>query len=608
MTRFGETVEEVFEPELPDPVPGRHAPAVNPEPEPETPEDAAEAAPEVIPIETAAGRAVLEAARRLAENPDTPARLKAIAAGAYGSFALRPLGPDITDPEDALLFRSRNLAAATNEEITHLVADLGVRSIYDVRSTSEVASAPQLFPLGTKTVALHPVSSVRAQQAERWLRAGKIRRYGAPGVRMQANYRRYVDDYPIIGAALRAIATEAVPALVHCTQGKDRTGVLSAVILYAAGASWDAILMDYLASNYVNADLNAADAVRLGEGMDDEEREILMSFFTARPSYLAAFFDEAERRYGSLERYLTEGLRLSQAQRVNLAVMARTDLFADVPDAAWRRSQRARTRLEDARFWDAKAATYDASAEADGFAGDVLRVLDVQPGERVLDMGCGTGQIALALAERGADVVAADFSEGMLGVLLGKLPAAGEAAERVTPLLLAWDDDWEAAGLAPDSVDVALSIRSFSTEHMTACLDKLTRTARRSATVVMQMGYSPRIMPELLNAVGIITKPARDADLIVEHLRKAGRSPRIRILAEQRRRTFADLTEAREWGLKMIAFTGVNVAAPENEGMCERLDAWLEAQFARGARDGAPAAELAITQTLRWAVITWECG
>ncbi|MBR2789802.1 MAG: tyrosine-protein phosphatase, partial [Eggerthellaceae bacterium] len=324
MTRFGETEEEIFEPEAaasPEAAPSANGNA--------TGTGAEEPAPEPIPIETAAGRAILEAARRLAEDPEAQARLKAVAAKAYGSFALRPLGPDLDKPEDALLFRSRNLDGAANEEITHLVAGLGVRSIYDIRSTDEMAGSPQLFPLGTKTVALHPTGSSRPKEAERWLRAGRIKKYGAPGARMQANYRRYVDDYPIIGAALRAISTEAVPALVHCTQGKDRTGVLSAVILYAAGASWDTILIDYLATNYVNADLIAADAVRLGEGMDEEERAILMSFLTARPSYLAAFFDEAERRYGSLERYLTEGLRLSQAQRVNLAVMARTDLFAD---------------------------------------------------------------------------------------------------------------------------------------------------------------------------------------------------------------------------------------------------------------------------------------
>jgi demethylmenaquinone methyltransferase/2-methoxy-6-polyprenyl-1,4-benzoquinol methylase len=46
----------------------------------------------------------------------------------------------------------------------------------------------------------------------------------------------------------------------------------------------------------------------------------------------------------------------------------------------------------------------------------LLRLARVQPGERALDLCCGTGDLALALAKKGAEVMGLDFSEAMLQV------------------------------------------------------------------------------------------------------------------------------------------------------------------------------------------------
>mgnify|MGYP002547054989 FL=1 len=123
----------------------------------------------------------------------------------------------------------------------------------------------------------------------------------------------------IIGTALRSMAAEHAPALVHCVNGKDRTGVLCAVLLRASGVHSDDVMSDYLAANDVNAARIAQEAERLGRGMTDDERAVLLSFLEARPSYLQSFFDEVETIYGSFDRYVGEGLRLTPVQRSCLA-------------------------------------------------------------------------------------------------------------------------------------------------------------------------------------------------------------------------------------------------------------------------------------------------
>lgn len=71
--------------------------------------------------------------------------------------------------------------------------------------------------------------------------------------------------------------------------------------------------------------------------------------------------------------------------------------------------------------WDARAERWDARAETNARAADrqadldrIWDALHLRPGARVLDAGCGSGQYAIALAERGAQVTAIDLSPEMI--------------------------------------------------------------------------------------------------------------------------------------------------------------------------------------------------
>ena len=196
------------------------------------------------------------------------------AGGTYGDARIRAVGGSF---KDARIFRSRELANLTGEEAAFLSGALGIATIYDLRTAAEVAARPEPYIVGMRTVALEPSTEHRRKDSDKRLIAGVIERYGEPEERMCANYRRYVREYPLVGQALRSMAAERRPALIHCVNGKDRTGVLCATLLRATGA----------------------------------ERAILMSFLEARPAYLRAYFGEIDRLYGSFDTYLREGLHLT---------------------------------------------------------------------------------------------------------------------------------------------------------------------------------------------------------------------------------------------------------------------------------------------------------
>ena len=73
--------------------------------------------------------------------------------------------------------------------------------------------------------------------------------------------------------------------------------------------------------------------------------------------------------------------------------------------------------------WDARA--YDESFRfVSDHAGDLVALLDPQPGERILDLGCGTGRLAAAIAECGASVTGVDSDAAMIEAARAQFPAA----------------------------------------------------------------------------------------------------------------------------------------------------------------------------------------
>ena len=84
-------------------------------------------------------------------------------------------------------------------------------------------------------------------------------------------------------------------------------------------------------------------------------------------------------------------------------------------------------------------------------AADLARV---GPGSRALDVATGTGDLAIELASRGADVVGSDFSEGMLDVARRKAP--GLTWEQGNALALPYPD------ASFDAATVGFGARNFS--------------------------------------------------------------------------------------------------------------------------------------------------
>jgi 2-polyprenyl-3-methyl-5-hydroxy-6-metoxy-1,4-benzoquinol methylase len=109
--------------------------------------------------------------------------------------------------------------------------------------------------------------------------------------------------------------------------------------------------------------------------------------------------------------------------------------------------------------WSRRVGSWDhhASLNLGSVTSAVLNVAKVQPGTRVLDLGCGTGQISLPLASRGADVLAIDVSSGMTDQVLAEASRLGvSVAVETIPI--------EQLALVPASLDLIVS--SYALHHL----------------------------------------------------------------------------------------------------------------------------------------------
>lgn len=112
------------------------------------------------------------------------------------------------------------------------------------------------------------------------------------------------------------------------------------------------------------------------------------------------------------------------------------------------------------RVWSGRVASWDkhGSAGLGRVTAAIIAQAGVGPDDRVVDLGCGTGQISLPLAQRGAQVLAIDVSSAMITRLQSEARRLGVAALDGLAMPI------EEVVLPPESVDLVVS--SYALHHL----------------------------------------------------------------------------------------------------------------------------------------------
>ncbi|MCP2030476.1 protein-tyrosine phosphatase [Okibacterium sp. HSC-33S16] len=210
------------------------------------------------------------------------------------------------------LLRSDGLYRLGEDGKQHL-RELGVGTVIDLRDDFEVGVMPDdLDGLDVRTVHLPLFEGSGASQGE-------------AAVSLAVLYRRIVTQHSeVVARALRELLVmDESPVLVHCTAGKDRTGIVVALALLAVGVDRELVVEDYARSegNLSGEWLeNMISIIVEHGGTETPELRTLMG--GSPGEVLDAVLDELEAEHGSVRQYLLRsGLTLEELSMLQDALV-----------------------------------------------------------------------------------------------------------------------------------------------------------------------------------------------------------------------------------------------------------------------------------------------
>ena len=207
-----------------------------------------------------------------------------------------------------IVYRSNQLSRASEADVV-LLRGLDIRAICDLRSVRERHAQPTPERIAT---AIHgsakpdtdfifeDIFAHTPHEVNAWAEAF-ARFYGD-------STEYYADEF---GLMFRLILGRDLPMVVHCSAGKDRTGVACALLLSALGVDRATVMADYLfTSARLDEDVhfkNMLSDAKLNHyaALPPECRDVMLG---TSERYLGRALDTLDARYGSLEDYLNKRL------------------------------------------------------------------------------------------------------------------------------------------------------------------------------------------------------------------------------------------------------------------------------------------------------------
>jgi protein-tyrosine phosphatase len=220
----------------------------------------------------------------------TPGRLLPL----VGAYNFRDLGgyptADGRITRWGRLYRSDTLHELTDDDLA-LLRDLGLACVVDLRTPKEVERVGRGL-LGSEPVRYVNLSVLREEGGE-----GRA----APAIRISDTAERYLSyletgRFALVEALGIMADPDSYPLVFHCQAGKDRTGVLAALVLASVGVERGPIVDDYVLTA-TRMDLIIG-RLRRDPHFADRIDELPPSVFTVEGATMERFLDGLDERYG----------------------------------------------------------------------------------------------------------------------------------------------------------------------------------------------------------------------------------------------------------------------------------------------------------------------
>jgi Protein tyrosine/serine phosphatase len=189
-----------------------------------------------------------------------------------------------------------------NQKDIAQLKNLGVTAAIDFRSEDEITRKPSAFEKSAEFAYFHCPFAIGNQDPG-----------SADGV--PPLYAKIISDFPIMRQVMKIITRQRGAVLIHCAAGKDRTGVVSALLLLTAGVAVSDILVDYQISF----------TYRRSIFYEMRKQNPSLPYYIGRTdmAYMEKTLDVFFKTYDTIQDYLTRiGLTDEETEQLNAKLLS----------------------------------------------------------------------------------------------------------------------------------------------------------------------------------------------------------------------------------------------------------------------------------------------
>ncbi|WP_431925530.1 tyrosine-protein phosphatase [Nonomuraea jabiensis] len=199
------------------------------------------------------------------------------------------------------LYRADSLGWLAGDDL-RIFRELRVRTVIDLRHASEIEKVGRVPDAEGQNYHHLPI------EGRRWDIAAYKEESGVARFFADRYLEVTEDGVANLRTALETIArADNAPVVIHCAAGKDRTGVLAALVLSLVGVGEDDIVADYALTGLATEHFISSWRTR------HPEARMWAGFGLAPAEAMRLFLDDLTARHGSIETYVTQVLNISPA-------------------------------------------------------------------------------------------------------------------------------------------------------------------------------------------------------------------------------------------------------------------------------------------------------
>lgn len=203
------------------------------------------------------------------------------------------------------VFRSADVSHLTAPDL-EVLSQKHIGTVIDFRGVKESQAAPDHLPPGTD----YTLSPAGSDSLPDMKQLAELIRKGDFMQSFYSNTAYLAERYrPMFRKLIALPDTEAL--MYHCTGGRDRTGIATALFLYLLGVPQETIEADFTASNIYLQPMYG----RMFQGMTQAtgiDKDTLVKALELKPELIRTTFKSLATQYGSMDAFFQQGLGLNK--------------------------------------------------------------------------------------------------------------------------------------------------------------------------------------------------------------------------------------------------------------------------------------------------------